>query len=257
MDTRVSMKQALNALGFKGGSRGDTELNQWINSEKQQLAVIMERHGIEWEQRGTHEEHLSVLDYKKKERAKEIAELEAEKTDAEIKKNQAIKEAESASKEAAKAKKELQEIAPLVKNVKLYARDCGRDAESLLPEPGKLETGKSYREKKAIPFVKKMKEILFSLYLEYCRLQDKYQELVRDYNDMWDRKDRLQNRCDRLEQRVEELEGVEKDYGRIRKFFGPDRMDGLVKEMKEREQMEAEQEKERRRLMRRKQRDAR
>ncbi len=25
----------------------------------------MERHGIEWEQKGTHEEHLSVLDFKK------------------------------------------------------------------------------------------------------------------------------------------------------------------------------------------------
>lgn len=24
----------------------------------------MERHGIEWEQKGTHEEHLSVLDFK-------------------------------------------------------------------------------------------------------------------------------------------------------------------------------------------------
>lgn len=54
--------------------------------------------------------------------------------------------------------------------MKSYARDYGVDAERLLPEPGKLETGKSYRDKKALPFVKKMKDILFSLYLEYCRL---------------------------------------------------------------------------------------
>ena len=33
----------------------------------------MERHGIEWEQKGTHEEHLSVLDLKKRERSKEVA----------------------------------------------------------------------------------------------------------------------------------------------------------------------------------------
>ena len=168
VDTRVSLKQALGALGFKGGSRGDTELNQWINSEKQQLAMVMERHGIEWEQKGTHEEHLSVLEFKKKERAKEVAELEAEKVDAEIQKDKAVKEAESASKKAAQAKKELQEIAPLINNVKSYARDYGRDAKRLLPEAGTLESGKSYREKKAIPFVEKMKDILFSLYLEYC-----------------------------------------------------------------------------------------
>ena len=39
----------------------------------------MERHGIEWEQKGTHEEHLSVLDFKKQERSKEVAALEAAK----------------------------------------------------------------------------------------------------------------------------------------------------------------------------------
>lgn len=62
LDTRVSLKQALAAQGFKGGSRGDTEWSQWVLSEKQQLAAMMERYGIEWEQKGTHENHLSVLD---------------------------------------------------------------------------------------------------------------------------------------------------------------------------------------------------
>mgnify|MGYP003174224817 CR=1 FL=1 len=65
MDTRVSLKQALAQLGFKGGTRSATEWNQWAQSEKQVLAEIMQEHGIEWEQLGTHEEHLSVLDYKK------------------------------------------------------------------------------------------------------------------------------------------------------------------------------------------------
>ena len=227
------------------------------HSEKQQLALVMERHGIEWEQKGTHEEHLSVLEFKKKERAKEVAELEAEKADAEIQKDKAVKEAESASKKAVQAKKELQEIAPLVNNVKAYARDYGRDVERLLPEAGKLETGKGYREKKAIPFVEKMKDILFSLYLEYCRLQDKYQKLSRDYNDMWNRRDRLQNRCEFLEERIEELETVEKDYGRVRKIFGSDRVDSLLREMKERERFQIEIENERQKMIKKKQRDVR
>lgn len=79
LDTRVSLKQALSALGFKGGTRSETELNQWVQHEKKQLAEIMLERGIEWEQKGTHEKHLSVLDFKKKERAKEVAELEAKK----------------------------------------------------------------------------------------------------------------------------------------------------------------------------------
>ena len=48
------------------GTRSDTEWNQWVASEKRQLAAVMERHGIEWEQKGTHEKHLSVLDFEKK-----------------------------------------------------------------------------------------------------------------------------------------------------------------------------------------------
>lgn len=47
LDTRVSLKQALAKQGFKGGSRGDTEWSQWVQSEKEQLSAVMERHGIE------------------------------------------------------------------------------------------------------------------------------------------------------------------------------------------------------------------
>lgn len=66
MDTRVSLKQALKSLGFQGGNKHDTELNQWINHEKEVLAEIAKQHGIEWEQKGTHEEHLDVYNFKKK-----------------------------------------------------------------------------------------------------------------------------------------------------------------------------------------------
>jgi len=76
LDTRVSLRQALATQGFIGGSRRETEWNQWGLSEKQQLAEIMELHGIEWEQKGTHHEHLSVLDYKKEQRTAEVKKLE-------------------------------------------------------------------------------------------------------------------------------------------------------------------------------------
>lgn len=36
LDTRVSLKQTLAAQGFKGGSRSETEWNQWVQSEKEQ-----------------------------------------------------------------------------------------------------------------------------------------------------------------------------------------------------------------------------
>lgn len=64
-------------MGFVGGTRSATEWNLWVQREKQVLADIMQEHGIEWEQLGTHEEHLSVLEYKKQERSKEVRELDS------------------------------------------------------------------------------------------------------------------------------------------------------------------------------------
>ena len=103
LDTRVSLKQALAAQGFQGGTRGDTEWSQWVRSEKEQLSLVMERHGIEWEDKGTHDKHLSVLDYKKEQRAKEIAVLETVKAE---------KENQVESQE-----RRLKELAPAVKNM--------------------------------------------------------------------------------------------------------------------------------------------
>lgn len=49
LETRVSLKKALEAQGFIGGSRSDTEWNQWVASEKEILSQIMLEHGIEWD----------------------------------------------------------------------------------------------------------------------------------------------------------------------------------------------------------------
>lgn len=44
----------------------------------------MERYGVEWLQKGTHNKHLSVLDYEKQERVKEVAELDSQLAQSEI-----------------------------------------------------------------------------------------------------------------------------------------------------------------------------
>ena len=49
LEKRVSLKKALEAQGFIGGSRSDTEWNQWVASEKEVLSQIMLEHGIEWD----------------------------------------------------------------------------------------------------------------------------------------------------------------------------------------------------------------
>ena len=110
LDTRVSLKKALEALGFKGGTRSDTEWDQWANAEKECLAEIMLAHGIEWEKKGTHEEHLSVLDYKKRERTKEVERLERQKENIERTKEAQLKVSAQLHMELSQANHELTEL---------------------------------------------------------------------------------------------------------------------------------------------------
>jgi len=87
LETKNSMKGALEKLCFMGGTRGSTELTQWQDSEKEKLSEIMLEHDIEWEKKCTHRDHRSVLDFKREKRAEEVAELEqiSERKQVEIK----------------------------------------------------------------------------------------------------------------------------------------------------------------------------
>ncbi len=76
LSTRNSLSKALEQQGFKGEGKMNTCTKQWVEHEKKQLAEVMKGYGIEWEKLGTHEQHLDVLDYKKKMRAREVAVLE-------------------------------------------------------------------------------------------------------------------------------------------------------------------------------------
>ena len=172
LETRVSLKKALEALGFTGGTKSHTELNQWIESEKQALASIMARHDIEWEQKGTHEEHLSVLDYKKQERSKEVAALE----------NQidTLQEQTAVAATALSEKQEqLDDIAPILKNAEKFVRKYD-DPERLLPEAGMLESGKAFREKKALPILGRLLKYARSLFQENTELKAKVQKLEKE-----------------------------------------------------------------------------
>ena len=172
LETRVSLKKALEALGFTGGTKNHTELNQWIEAEKQVLASIMARHAIEWEQKGTHEEHLSVLDYKKQERSKEVATLET--------KIGALQEQTAAAETMLSEKQEqLDDIAPILKNTEKFVRKYD-DPERLLPEAGILESGKAFREKKALPILGKLLKYARSLFRENIELKAKMQKLEKE-----------------------------------------------------------------------------
>lgn len=269
LDTRVSLKQALSALGFKGGTRSETELNQWVQHEKKQLAEIMLERGIEWEQKGTHEKHLSVLDFKKKERVKEVAELEAKKESLEEHnvailetsekwlgelenleqeihsvqeiREEADKKAEVSKKEAARYEKKLAEIAPMVKDMERFAVKYSYNPEEVLPEAGTLESGKSYREKKAKPLIEKIITVLRSVYREYLSVSNRFEKLQDAYNREQDRNERLKNRLEESLGENRELWTIATDFGRVRTVMGAEQVNAVIDRAKQQEQIEAEQ----------------
>ena len=224
LDTRVSLKQALAAQGFTGGTRGDTEWSQWVRSEKEQLSAVMERHGIEWEDKGTHDKHLSVLDYKKEQRAKEIAALETVKAE---------KESQVESQE-----RRLKELAPAVKNMERLAADFSADPEEILPEAGTLESGKSYREKKAKPLLAKIVKVLRSLYRAYIDLKGRFERLQGDYDRVREGNARLSDRLMEVKLENKKLRQISADYTRVKRVFGPEQVEAAVEADKQREQAE-------------------
>ena len=146
LDTRVSLKQALSALGFKGGTRRETELNQWVAYEKEQLAAVMLEHGIEWEKKGTHEKHLSVLDFEKKEWAKEVAELEQSISDGkerlsdiQIQHRKAVQETEQIRQKGEAIRQEVSELSETSDLLKEQATTLAEDKKKLLSDNVKLE----------------------------------------------------------------------------------------------------------------------
>ena len=282
LDTRVSLKQALTALGFKGGTRQETELNQWVAAEKQQLASIMLEHGIEWEQKGTHEKHLSLLDFEKKERAKEVSMLDQQKSEleehnaimqevyvkyldqlervekdifsAQESRKEVDKQAEQAKKKAAQYEKKLTEIAPMVKEMEMFAEKYSADPEEVLPEAGTLETGKSYREKKAKPLIKKIVTVLRSVYRAYLDLSRRFGNLQRSYERAWDKVNSLTARVEELWNENRTLKERMGDFNRVERALGRDTVATIVLREK---RLEEEQRVQRRKQKRKMDRDAR
>ena len=185
MDTRVSLKQALKSLGFQGGNKHDTELNQWINHEKGVLAEIAMQHGIEWEQKGTHEEHLDVYNFKKKERKKEVHELEQEKENltaenegltsqiadarADIK---LLERAEKAETELKKLEDRREFLQPVMDNVSKEIKEYGM-IKTFLPEATALERAVTYRDKKIKPLFIEMKNKIGAMAAQVKELRRK------------------------------------------------------------------------------------
>nr|WP_294038173.1 plasmid recombination protein [uncultured Ruminococcus sp.] len=219
LDTRVSLKQALAAQGFKGGTRGDTEWSQWVSAEKSALAFVMERYGIEWEHKGTHEKHLSVLDYKKQEREKEIEVLEDK---------------------LAEKKDEFRVMADRIENFDNGERALQNLDESImnepeyqLPEPSAMMSARTYKTKFVEPLISRLKSLISTLFARYFKAIDSYNRLNITNGNLYRENEKLTRANKKLSHENENLRAENKDYKLFRKVFGSKQIDDLLIKAKE------------------------
>lgn len=219
LDTRISLKQALAAQGFKGGTRGDTEWNQWVNAEKSALAFVMERHGIEWEHKGSHEKHLSVLDYKKQEREKEVTKLGDEIN----KKKDKLELVNAQIGNLIDCEKSLE-------NVKENFED---DLQYQLPEPPALMSAKTYKTKIAQPIINALKELVQGVVIKYFKMKSTLEEWRQANQSLYQDNIRLSERAKNLENINASQKTELQDYKLLRKVFGHKQIDTMLEQAKE------------------------
>ena len=225
---------------------------------------------IQWEQKGTHEKHLSLLDFEKQERAKEVAALEAQKAEleehnatmqevnekwldqleniehdifsAQESREEADKQAEQAKKKALQYEKKLTEIAPMVKDMEQFAEKYSVDPEEVLPKAGTLETGKSYREKKAKPLIKKIVTVLRSVYRAYLDFSRRFGDMQKSYDRAWSKVNSLTARVEELWNENRALRERLGDFGRVERASGRDTVETIIQKEKRLEEVQRIQE---------------
>ena len=239
LDTRVSMKQALASMGFKGGTKQETEWSQWIASEKQELAKVMERQDVIWKQKGTHRKHLSVLDFEKQEQEKEVQILTSQKEEISQKIQEIQKNVSSETKDLKRLQGKKQEIQQEIIKLSTDKKATERNIHVIrenpawqLPEPAALTTAKTYRDKKAIPLLEKVKEALVAALVRNVQLIEAADKLKQQV-------ERLQRNINYLEGRVRQVEEKNlslstdlKDFERLKSGLGEQEVNTIIEGQK-------------------------
>ena len=210
LDTRVSMKGALKQQGFIGTGRSNTERAQWVDSEKEALSKIMLSHGIEWEQKGTHEKHKTVSEFKRDMLAKEIDELTEKKDDL-------LHTMSAYTKAEEYARLTVQKI---------------KDNDDFdIPEPPPLMSAKTYKTKFIEPFIKRIMKIIENLARRCYRAEKIAEQAEAKVKPLETENKRLKDMLWHKNMALSKAEVKVRDYERIKSYVGVEQINRLLKEI--------------------------
>ena len=210
LDTRVSMKKALEEQGFVGSGRSDTETMAWLQSEKEALSYAMQWQGVEWENQGNDRRHLSVLEYKKEQRSKELAELEGK---------------------VEELKETADNLEKTIETVTVLSTDEEFEKEYTLPEPQKLESAKSYKNRIEGLF-EKLKAFVKKAFVALLETRNENQRLITKVNNLQIDNAELRESNQRYQLKNDDLKKQLRDYKIVRKVLGSKAVDQLLAQVK-------------------------
>ena len=206
LETRVSMKLALKAQGFSGGSKSDTEWNQWVQNEKESLADLMAAHYITWDEKGTHKPHLSVEDYKLQERQKEIEAAESELDDARCR--------------IAAAQKRIEAYDDCETELGQITEDLDEKPEYQLPEPQAMMSAKKYKATFVDPLIKTLKALIKKLVIRFFKQKSDYEYQLGRIKSLERENNRLRNKCDTTQTILDNIRPYAEEDKALRRFYG-------------------------------------
>ena len=204
LETRVSLKQALKSQGFNGGSRSETEWNQWVNAEKMEVAKIMNKYEVKWVNLDTHNKPLDVLNFKKEKRKEEISKLDHE---------------------ILTLKKQYNSL----QNMTPYLNDAFNALNNeelwLLPEPNKLTLASTYHKNIVQPKFSKLRAFIQPLINQVFDIVKELINLKTQLIFLKSENTELKNSIDELSYENRELK---RDMNKLKKFFGKDTIENAL-----------------------------
>ena len=180
---------------------------------------------IERGQRGSTEECLTVTQFKVQQEQQRLAEIQDAQVAASAEIAQLDADKAQAEKDIRKAEAKLEHLAPQVEKLEELVRRYPDDPDKVLPEAGAFESARSYREKKAMPLVKKLLKWVHSLFRKNLELTNRCEMLERSKEHdvgIWKR------RFERAEEILQQLRPKAEQYDHISRVLDQEQLTQLL-----------------------------
>ena len=180
---------------------------------------------VERGQHGSTEEHLTVTQFKVQQEQQRLAEIQEAQVAASAEIEQLDADKAQAEKDIRKAEAKLDRLAPQVERIEELVRKYPDDPDKVLLEAGALESARSYREKKAMPLVKKLVKWVHSLFRKNLELTHRCETLERSKEHdvgIW------KHRAERAEEALQQLRAKVEQFDHVTSLLGQEQIDRLL-----------------------------